>query len=192
MMDKKFFAHETAVIDEGAIIGEDTRIWHFSHLMKGCKIGNGCNIGQNVFIGDHVVLGNNVKVQNNVSLYSGVVCEDNVFLGPSCVFTNVINPRSAVSRKNEFKKTLVKKDATIGANATIICGITINEFAFVGAGAVVTKDVKAYALVAGNPAKLIGWMSECGEKLQFNKEGIAVCNGTGEQYQLENNIVTKL
>jgi UDP-2-acetamido-3-amino-2,3-dideoxy-glucuronate N-acetyltransferase len=192
MMDKKFFAHETAVIDEGAIIGEDTRIWHFSHLMKGCKIGNGCNIGQNVFIGDHVVLGNNVKVQNNVSLYSGVVCEDNVFLGPSCVFTNVINPRSAVSRKNEFKKTLVKKDATIGANATIICGITINEFAFVGAGAVVTKDVKAYALVAGNPAKHIGWMSECGEKLQFNKEGIAVCNGTGEQYQLENNIVTKL
>lgn len=191
-MNKKFFAHETAVIDECAIIGEGTSIWHFSHLMKGCKIGNRCNIGQNVFIGDDVVLGNNVKVQNNVSLYSGVVCEDDVFLGPSCVFTNVINPRSAVSRKNEFKKTLVKKGATIGANATIICGITINEFAFVGAGAVVTKDVKAYALVAGNPAKQIGWMSKHGNKLQFNKEGIAVCNETGEQYQLKNNIVEKI
>lgn len=192
MMNKKNFAHETAVIDEGAIIGEGTSIWHFSHLMTGCKIGNRCNIGQNVFIGNDVVLGNNVKVQNNVSLYSGVICEDDVFLGPSCVFTNVINPRSAVSRKNEFKKTLVKKGATIGANATIVCGITINEFVFVGAGAVVTKDVNAYALVAGNPAKQIGWMSERGEKLQFNKEGIAVCNETGEQYQLENNIVTKL
>ena len=144
--------------------------------MTGCKIGNNCNIGQNVFIASDVVLGNNVKVQNNVSLYSGVVCEDDVFLGPSCVFTNVINPRSAVSRKEEFKKTLIKKGATIGANATIICGVTINEFAFIGAGAVVTKNVAAYALVAGNPAKQIGWMSEHGNKLQFNKEGIAVCN----------------
>jgi UDP-2-acetamido-3-amino-2,3-dideoxy-glucuronate N-acetyltransferase len=191
-MNKNFFAHETAVIDEGALIGEGTSIWHFCHLMKGCKIGNHCNIGQNVFVGDDVVLGNNVKVQNNVSLYSGVVCEDDVFLGPSCVFTNVINPRSAISRKKEFEKTLIKKGATIGANATIICGIIINEFAFIGAGAVVTKDVTAYAMVVGNPAKRIGWMSEHGNKLQFNKEGIAVCESTGKKYQLKNNIVEKI
>ncbi len=151
-MAKNFFAHETAVIDEGALIGEGTSIWHFSHLMKDCRIGSDCNIGQNVFIGNDVVLGNNVKVQNNVSLLSGVICEDDVFLGPSCVFTNVVNPRSAISRKSDLKKTRIKKGATIGANATIICGIVINEFAFVGAGAVVTKNVPAYALVVGNPA----------------------------------------
>lgn len=191
-MNKKFFAHETVVIDEGAVIGEGTSIWHFSHLMKDCKIGNHCNIGQNVFIGNDVVLGNNVKVQNNVSLYSGVVCEDDVFLGPACAFTNVINPRSAVSRKKEFKKTIIKKGATIGANATIICGIVINEFAFIGAGAVVTKNVSAYALVVGNSAKQIGWMSEYGSKLQFNKEGFAICDETGEKYQLKGNVVTKL
>ncbi len=191
-MQQKFFAHTTAVIDDSANIGEGTSIWHFSHLMKGCKIGNYCNIGQNVFIADNVVLGNNVKVQNNVSLYSGVVCEDDVFLGPSCVFTNVINPRSAVSRKNEFKKTLIKKGVTIGANATIICGVTINEFAFVGAGSVVTKNIAAYALVVGNPAKQIGWMSEPGNKLYFNIEGIAVCESTGDSYRLKNNLVEKI
>ncbi len=191
-MPAKFFVHATAVIDEGATIGEGTSIWHFSHLMKGCIIGKNCNIGQNVFIADDVVLGNNVKVQNNVSLYNGVVCEDDVFLGPSCVFTNVINPRSAVSRKKEFKKTFLKKGATIGANATIICGITINEFAFVGAGAVITKDVYAYALVVGNPAKQIGWMSENGSKLLFDEKGFATCTESGSTYQLKNNSVTKL
>jgi UDP-2-acetamido-3-amino-2,3-dideoxy-glucuronate N-acetyltransferase len=189
---QNFFAHTTAVIDEGAIIGNGTSIWHFSHIMKGCIIGNSCTISQNVFIASTVVLGNNVKVQNNVSLYDGVVCEDDVFLGPSCVFTNVINPRSAVSRKKEFKPTRIKKGATIGANATILCGITIHEFAFIGAGAVVTKNVPAYALVTGNPAKQTGWMSEHGNKLQFNKNGIAECKESGEKYQLKNNIVTKL
>jgi len=191
-MTKNFFAHETAVIDEGAVIGEGTSVWHFSHLMKDCKVGSSCNIGQNVFIASDVVIGNNVKVQNNVSLYSGVICEDDVFLGPSCVFTNVINPRSAISRKHEFKKTLIKKGVTVGANATIICGITIDEFAFIGAGAVVTKNVPAYAIVVGNPAKQIGWMSEHGNKLQFNNEGIAVCKSTGEKYQLKNNVVEKI
>ena len=191
VMQQKFFAHPTAVIDEGAIIGEGTSIWHFSHLMNGCSIGGNCNIGQNVFIASTVVLGNNVKVQNNVSLYDGVICEDEVFLGPSCVFTNIINPRSTVSRKNEFKKTLIKKGATIGANATILCGITINQFAFIGAGAVVTKDVGAYTLVTGNPAKQTGWMSEHGNKLQSNDEGIAVCKSTGEIYCLKNNVVSK-
>ncbi len=186
------FVHPTAVIDEGATIGEGTSIWHFSHLMKGCKIGKNCNIGQNVFIADDVVLGNNVKVQNNVSLYSGVVCEDDVFLGPSCVFTNVINPRSAVNRKKEIKQTLIKKGVTIGANATIVCGIIINEFAFVGAGAVITKNVAAYELVIGNPAKQTGWMSEHGNKLQFNREGIATCEKSGVSYQLKDNSVTKL
>jgi UDP-2-acetamido-3-amino-2,3-dideoxy-glucuronate N-acetyltransferase len=190
-MNKHFFAHETAVIDEGAVIGEGTSIWHFCHLMKDCKVGSNCNIGQNVFIAGNVVIGNNVKVQNNVSLYSGVVCEDDVFLGPSCVFTNVINPRSAISRKKEFKNTIIKKGATIGANATILCGTTINEFAFIGAGTVVTKNVAAYALVVGNPAKQIGWMSEYGNKLMFNKNGIAVCNESGEKYQLKNNVVEK-
>jgi UDP-2-acetamido-3-amino-2,3-dideoxy-glucuronate N-acetyltransferase len=191
-MNRNFFAHETAVIDEGAEIGEGTSIWHFSHLMKDCKVGCNCNIGQNVFIASDVVLGNNVKVQNNVSLYSGVICEDDVFLGPSCVFTNVINPRSAVSRKKEFKKTLIRKGATIGANATIICGIVINDFAFIGAGAVVTKSVAAYALVAGNPGKQIGWMSEYGNKLKFDENGIAVCESSGEKYQLKNNVVEKI
>ncbi len=191
-MNKHFFAHETAVIDEGAVIGEGTSIWHFSHLMKDCKVGSNCNIGQNVFIASGVVIGNNVKVQNNVSLYSGVICEDDVFLGPSSVFTNVINPRSAISRKKEFKKTILKKGVTIGANATIICGITIDEFAFIGAGAVVTKNVAAYAMVAGNPAKQIGWMSEHGNKLEFNNEGIAVCESTGKKYLLKNNVVEKI
>ncbi|MBV9961310.1 MAG: N-acetyltransferase [Parafilimonas sp.] len=187
-----FFTHSTAVIDEGAVIGNGTSIWHFSHLMKDCRIGNNCTIGQNVFIAANVVLGNNVKVQNNVSLYDGVVCEDDVFLGPSCVFTNVINPRSAVVRKNEFKKTVIKKGATIGANATIICGIIVNEFAFVGAGAVVTKSIPAYAIVTGNPAKQTGWISEHGMKLKFNDNGIAVCSKTADTYQLQNNTVTKL
>jgi len=190
-MQQDFFVHSTAVIDEGAIIGEGTRIWHFSHIMRGCILGNNCNIAQNVFIASSVVLGNHVKVQNNVSLYDGVVCEDDVFLGPSCVFTNVINPRSSVSRKNEFRQTLVKKGATIGANATILCGITIYEFAFIGAGALVTKNVPAYALVTGNPAKQTGWMSEHGDKLQFNDEGVAVCKSTGEIYHLKNDIVSK-
>jgi UDP-2-acetamido-3-amino-2,3-dideoxy-glucuronate N-acetyltransferase len=192
MMHTNFFAHPSAVIDEGAIIGNGTSVWHFSHLMQGCTVGNNCIIGQNVFIASTVVLGNNVKVQNNVSLYDGVVCEDGVFLGPSCVFTNVINPRSAVSRKHEFKRTLVKKGATVGANATILCGITIKEFAFIGAGAVVTKEVAAYSLVTGNPAKQTGWMSEHGSKLNFNKEGIAVCAFSGEYYKLNNNIVEKI
>ncbi len=191
-MHEIFFAHPTAVIDEGVIIGEGTSIWHFSHLMKGCNIGNNCVIGQNVFIASAIVLGNNVKVQNNVSLYEGVVCEDDVFLGPSCVFTNVINPRSAVSRKKEFKKTLIKKGATIGANATILCGITIYEYAFIGAGSVVTKNVAAYALVTGNPAKQTGWMSEHGNKLHFNEKGIAVCSSTGQTYYLKNNQVSKM
>lgn len=191
-MQQEYFAHETAVIDEGASIGEGTSIWHFSHLMNGCIVGNNCSVGQNVFIASTVVLGNNVKVQNNVSLYDGVVCEDNVFLGPSCVFTNVINPRSTVSRRHEFKQTIIKKAVTIGANATIVCGITINDFAFIGAGAVVTKDVAAYALVVGNPAKQTGWMSEHGNKLQFNKEGIAICEATNQTYQLQNNLVKKI
>ncbi len=191
-MQSNFFVHASAVIDDGATIGEGTSIWHFSHLMKGCKIGDNCNIGQNVFISGDVILSNNVKVQNNVSLYSGVVCEDDVFLGPSCVFTNVINPRSAISRKKEFKQTLIKKGATIGANATIICGITINEFAFIGAGTVVTKDVAAYALVVGNPAKKTGWMSEGGSKLLFDKNGFAICAESGSTYHLKDNIVTKL
>lgn len=191
-MQQNFYAHPTVVIDEGAIIGEGTSIWHFSHLMKGCKIGNNCTIGQNVFIASTVVLGNNVKVQNNVSLYDGVICEDDVFLGPSCVFTNVINPRSAVSRKNKFKQTLIEKGATIGANTTILCGIIIHEFAFAGAGAVVTKNIPAYALVTGNPAKQTGWMSEHGNKLQFNKDGIAVCEITDETYRLQNDLVEKV
>jgi len=191
-MQQKFYSHPTAVIDEGATIGDGTSIWHFTHIMKDSFIGNNCTIGQNVFVANHVLLGNNVKVQNNVSLYEGVTCEDDVFLGPSCVFTNVINPRSAVSRKYEFKKTFVKKGATIGANATILCGITIHEFAFIGAGAVVTKDVPAYALVVGNPAKQNGWMSEHGNKLQFNKDGVAVCETTGETFRLQNNSVIKL
>jgi UDP-2-acetamido-3-amino-2,3-dideoxy-glucuronate N-acetyltransferase len=187
-----FFAHPTAVIDEGAAIGEGVKIWHFSHLMKECRIGENCNIGQNVFIGSGVVLGKNVKVQNNVSLYEGVICEDDVFLGPSMVFTNIINPRSAVVRKGDYVKTLVRQGASIGANATIICGIDVGQYAFIGAGAVVTRSVPPYALVVGNPAKQVGWMSEYGHRLHFNGKGIAVCKESGQQYQLENDSVRKI
>lgn len=186
-----FFAHSTAIIDEGCEIGEGVKIWHFSHIMPGCRVGDGCNLGQNVVVSPKVILGKNVKVQNNVSIYEGVICEDDVFLGPSMVFTNVINPRSAVSRKSEYKQTLVRKGATIGANATIVCGNEIGQYAFIGAGAVITKPVAAYALVAGNPAKQIGWMSEYGQRLHFNKEGMAVCEESGEKYRLQNNAVTK-
>jgi UDP-2-acetamido-3-amino-2,3-dideoxy-glucuronate N-acetyltransferase len=187
----QYFAHSTAVIDEGCEIGKGTKIWHFSHIMTGCNIGENCNLGQNVVISPSVILGNNVKVQNNVSIYTGVICEDDVFLGPSMVFTNVINPRSAIQRKNEYKPTLVKKGATIGANATIVCGITIGEYAFIGAGAVVTKNIKPYSLVIGNPAKQSGWMSEYGHKLKFNKEGFAICPESGEKYELKNELVKK-
>ena len=187
-----YFAHSTAVIDEGCTIGGGTKIWHFSHVMSNSKIGNDCNIGQNVVISPDVILGNNVKVQNNVSIYTGVICDDDVFLGPSMVFTNVINPRSAINRKNEYAKTRVKKGATIGANATIVCGNDIGEFAFIGAGAVVTKEVPAYALVIGNPAKQTGWMSEYGHKLKFNEEGIGMCPESNEKYKLLNSKVMKL
>ncbi|MDD3861245.1 MAG: acyltransferase [Bacteroidales bacterium] len=191
-MSKEFFAHETAVIDEGCKIGAGTKIWHFTHIMSNCEIGENCNIGQNVVISPEVILGKNVKVQNNVSIYTGVICEDDVFLGPSMVFTNVINPRSAVIRKNEYLRTLVKKGATIGANATIVCGHDIGRFAFIGAGAVVTKEVLDYALVVGNPARHIGWMSEFGHRLEFNADGIAICPESKEKYQLKNNTVIKL
>lgn len=187
-----FFAHPTAVIDEGCIIGEGTKIWHFSHVMSGCTIGRNCNIGQNVVISPEVILGNNVKVQNNVSIYTGVVCEDDVFLGPSMVFTNVTNPRSAVNRRGQYARTVVKRGASIGANATIVCGHDIGEFAFIGAGAVVTKHVPAYALVVGNPARQTGWMSEFGHKLNFNPEGLAVCPESGERYRLANGEVSKV
>ncbi len=187
-----FFVHETAIIDAPSDIGEGTKIWHFSHLMPNCKLGKNCNIGQNVVVSPNVVLGNNVKVQNNVSIYEGVTCEDDVFLGPSMVFTNVINPRSAVNRKNEYLKTKVKKGATIGANATIVCGHDIGEFAFIGAGAVITKEVLDYALVVGNPAKQIGWMSEFGHRLSFDENGNATCEESGEKYTLENNKVSKV
>ena len=189
---KEYFAHPSAIVDEGCEIGNGTKIWHFSHIMPNCKIGDNCNIGQNVVVSPEVTLGNNVKVQNNVSIYTGVECEDDVFLGPSMVFTNVINPRSAVNRKNQYLKTLVKKGASIGANATLVCGIEIGRFAFVGAGAVVTKTVKDYALVLGNPAKQTGWMSEYGHKLIFNKEGIAICDESKEKYKLQNGIVLKV
>jgi UDP-2-acetamido-3-amino-2,3-dideoxy-glucuronate N-acetyltransferase len=189
---KKYFAHETAIIDEGCEIGAGTKIWHFSHIMPNCKIGENCNIGQNVVISPQVVLGKNVKVQNNVSIYTGVVCEDDVFLGPSMVFTNVINPRSAVNRKNEYAKTIVKKGASIGANATIVCGNDIGAFAFIGAGAVVTKTVPDYALVIGNPARQTGWMSEYGHKLEFDKTGLAVCSESKERYELTDGKVFKL
>lgn len=187
-----YFAHPTAIIDEGCEIAEGVKIWHFSHIMPGCKIGEGCNIGQNVVVSPKVILGKNVRVQNNVSIYEGVICEDDVFLGPSMVFTNVINPRSAVSRKHEYKSTIVRKGASIGANATIVCGNEIGQYAFIGAGAVVTKPVPAYALVVGNPARQTGWMSEYGHKLHFNKQGIAVCEESGEEYVLEKNKVRKL
>lgn len=187
-----YFAHPTAVIDEGCIIGDGTKIWHFSHVMPGCTIGNNCNLGQNVVVSPKVVLGDNVRVQNNVSIYEGVICEDDVFLGPSMVFTNVFNPRSAVSRKHEFMQTLVKKGASIGANATIVCGNNIGEYAFIGAGAVVTKDVPAFALVMGNPAKQKGWMSEFGHKLEFDTTGKAVCPESGQEYQLKDHIVSRI
>jgi UDP-2-acetamido-3-amino-2,3-dideoxy-glucuronate N-acetyltransferase len=188
----KYFAHPTAVIDEGCEIGAGTKIWHFSHIMPNCKIGENCNLGQNVVVSPEVVLGNNVKVQNNVSIYTGVTCEDDVFLGPSMVFTNVTNPRSAVNRKNQYAETLVKKGATIGANATIVCGHNIGKFAFIGAGAVVTKDVSDYALIVGNPARQIGWMSEYGNKLVFDENGIAVCEESGERYRKVGSTVEKM
>lgn len=191
-MEKHYFAHPTAVIDEGCVIGEGTKIWHFSHIMPNCIIGKNCNIGQNVVVSPEVVLGNNVKVQNNVSIYTGVICEDDVFLGPSMVFTNVINPRSAINRRNQYQKTHVKRGATIGANATIVCGITIGEYAFIGAGAVVTKDVKPYSLVVGNPARHVGWMSEYGHRLHFDENNIAICPESNEKYILENGNVRKL
>jgi UDP-2-acetamido-3-amino-2,3-dideoxy-glucuronate N-acetyltransferase len=187
-----FFAHETALIDEGCTIGNGTKIWHFSHIMPNCVIGERCNIGQNVVISPEVVLGNNVKVQNNVSLYTGVVCEDDVFLGPSMVFTNVINPRSAVNRRDQYAKTIVKQGASIGANATIVCGHDIGRFAFIGAGAVVTKNIPDFALVVGNPAKQIGWVGEYGHRLSFNEQGIATCEESQQTYKLENNQVTRL
>jgi UDP-2-acetamido-3-amino-2,3-dideoxy-glucuronate N-acetyltransferase len=187
-----YFAHVTAVIDENCEIGEETKIWHFSHIMSGSKIGQRCNIGQNVVISSQVVLGENVKVQNNVSIYTGVICEDDVFLGPSMVFTNVINPRSAVPRKDEYKKTIVRKGATIGANATIVCGIEIGQYAMIGAGAVVTREVPPYALVYGNPARQKGWVSEYGHKLEFDQEGMGICPESHETYILKNNEIKKL
>jgi len=190
--NKNYFAHETAVIDTNCEIGGGTKIWHFSHIMSNCKIGEKCNIGQNVVVSPEVVLGKNVKIQNNVSIYTGVICEDDVFLGPSMVFTNVTNPRSAVVRRGEYETTIVKKGASIGANATIVCGHNIGRFAFIGAGAVVTKEVKDYALVVGNPAKQIGWMSEYGHRLNFDENGIAVCPESNEKYKLSNDIVVKL
>ncbi|MEY4289902.1 MAG: hypothetical protein RLZZ30_1990 [Bacteroidota bacterium] len=180
----KYFAHETAVIDEGCQIGEGTKIWHFSHIMPNCILGSSCNIGQNVVISPEVVLGNNVKVQNNVSIYTGVICEDDVFLGPSMVFTNVMNPRSAVNRRDSYLKTIVKQGASIGANATIVCGHDIGRYAFIGAGAVVTKHVPDYALVVGNPARQIGWMSEYGHRLNFDENGMAECPESGQKYRL--------
>lgn len=188
---ENYYSHETAIIDEGCTIGNDVKIWHFSHVMSNCIIGDKCNIGQNVVISPEVVLGKNVKIQNNVSIYTGVICEDDVFLGPSMVFTNVINPRSAVNRKNEYAKTIVKKGASIGANATIVCGHDIGEYAFIGAGAVVTKTIPNYALVVGNPAKQIGWVSEYGHRLNFDFNGIALCPETKQEYLLQNNSVIR-
>jgi UDP-2-acetamido-3-amino-2,3-dideoxy-glucuronate N-acetyltransferase len=190
--EKTYFAHPTAVIDEGCVIGEGTKIWHFSHIMPNCVIGKNCNIGQNVVVSPEVVLGDNLKIQNNVSIYTGVICEDDVFLGPSMVFTNVFNPRSAVNRKNEYMKTTVRKGASIGANATIVCGNDIGTFAFIGAGAVIIREVPAYALMVGNPARQVGWMSEYGQKLKFDAEGKATCSESGQVYQLTNNQVTRI
>lgn len=185
MEEKAYFAHETAVIDEGACVGAGTKVWHFSHLMPGCQVGPGCNIGQNVVISPEVILGRNVKVQNNVSLYTGVICEDEVFLGPSCVFTNVINPRSAFVRRDQYRATRIGKGATIGANATLVCGHDIGAYAFVGAGTVVVDEVPPYALVVGNPARQIGWVSRAGHRLEFNEKGLALCPETGETYCLQ-------
>jgi len=187
-----YFNHETAIIDEGCNIGEGTKIWHFSHIMSNCTIGKKCNIGQNVVVSPGVILGGNVKIQNNVSIYEGVICEDDVFLGPSMVFTNVTNPRSGVNRQGEYSKTIVRKGASIGANATIVCGHNIGEYAFIGAGAVVTKTVLPYALVVGNPAKQIGWMSEFGHRLEFDTNGEAICVESNETYKLEDNNVIKI
>ena len=191
-MDKEYFAHETAVIDEGSSIGKGTKIWHFSHIMTGAEIGESCNIGQNVVISPGVRLGRNVKVQNNVSIYTGVICEDDVFLGPSMVFTNIINPRSAIIRKDSYVSTVVEKGASIGANSTIVCGNRIGRYSLIGAGAVVTKEVKPYALVVGNPARQTGWISEYGHKLQFDDKGFATCPESGEKYRLENGNVIKI
>lgn len=191
MQEKDFFSHETAVIDPGCKIGKGTKIWHFSHIMPDCVLGENCNLGQNVVVSTGVVLGNNVKVQNNVSIYTGVICEDDVFLGPSMVFTNIVNPRSAVVRKDQYVKTLVKQGASIGANATIVCGIEIGAFAFIGAGAVVIRNVAAYGLVVGNPAKHIGWMSEFGHRLNFDEKGLAKCPESGQTYALENGKVRR-
>jgi UDP-2-acetamido-3-amino-2,3-dideoxy-glucuronate N-acetyltransferase len=192
MNKKNYFAHETAVIDDNCNIGEGTKIWHFSHIMSNCTIGEKCSFGQNVVVSPDVILGKNVKVQNNVSIYTGVICEDDVFLGPSMVFTNIVNPRSAVIRRDEYKQTLVKKGASIGANATIICGNTIGEFSLIGAGSVVTKEVPPYALVVGNPSKQIGWVSEYGHRLVFDESGFAICSESQEKYQLKNNKVEKI
>ena len=192
MKEKKYFSHETAIIDQGCVIGENTKIWHFSHLMTNSVVGENCNIGQNVVISPDVILGSNVKVQNNVSIYTGVVCEDDVFLGPSMVFTNVINPRSAVNRRNDYMSTIVKKGASIGANATIVCGNDIGKFSFIGAGAVVTKEVQDYSLVVGNPSKHIGWVSEYGHRLKFNDNGIASCIESNQEYLIEKNRVKRI
>jgi UDP-2-acetamido-3-amino-2,3-dideoxy-glucuronate N-acetyltransferase len=191
-MEKEYFVHPSAIIDEGCEIGKGVKIWHFSHIMKNCRIGENCNIGQNVVVSPEVILGKNVKVQNNVSLYTGVICEDDVFLGPSMVFTNIVNPRSAVIRRDQYMKTVVKKGATIGANATIVCGHDIGEFAFIGAGTVITKEVPPYALVVGNPGKQIGWMSEFGHRLNFDENGIAVCPESQDKYELKNGQVKKI
>jgi len=189
---KDFFAHSTAVVDQGVEIGQGTKIWHFTHIMTGCVIGENCNLGQNVVVSPDVKLGNNVKVQNNVSIYTGVICEDDVFLGPSMVFTNVINPRSAIKRREEYMKTVVGRGATIGANATIVCGNNIGNFAFIGAGSVVTKEILPYALIVGNPGKQIGWMSEYGHRLDFDQDGKATCIEGNEKYILEENRVRKI
>jgi UDP-2-acetamido-3-amino-2,3-dideoxy-glucuronate N-acetyltransferase len=191
-MEKQYYAHPTAVVDEGCTIAEGVKIWHFSHIMSNCTIGEGCNIGQNVVVSPEVILGKNVKIQNNVSIYTGVTCDDDVFLGPSCVFTNVNNPRSGVNRKGQYDKTHVGVGASIGANATIICGNNIGRFAFIGAGAVVTKDIANYALVVGNPARHVGWMSEFGHRLAFDAEGFAVCEESKEKYELKEGVVSKV
>jgi UDP-2-acetamido-3-amino-2,3-dideoxy-glucuronate N-acetyltransferase len=191
-MEKNYFSHESAIIDAGCKIGKGTKIWHFTHIMPGCEIGENCNIGQNVVVSPEVILGNNVKIQNNVSIYTGVICEDDVFLGPSMVFTNITNPRSAIIRKDHYARTHVGKGATIGANATIVCGHDIGEYAFIGAGAVVTKSVPAYALVLGNPGRQAGWMSEYGHRLAFNEEGIAICPESKDRYLLKDGKVTKI
>ena len=187
-----YFKHKSAYVDDGCVIGAGTKIWHFSHIMSNCVIGESCNIGQNVVVSPNVKLGRNVKIQNNVSVYTGVICEDDVFLGPSMVFTNVINPRSAVSRKDEYRPTILRRGASIGANATIVCGNEIGEYALIGAGSVITKPVPAYALVVGNPARQIGWVSQYGHRLNFNSNGIAICPETNQEYKLENNSVTRI